>query len=461
MLRKFDTLGEKLCFDLILRHSIGYRQNTAHLSLTDYVALSGMCKQTILDGLTSLSGSKKKLVMRTPHDDSGGDRAKTEYRVRDPERYRGGRGEWSLDGDEGSAPWITKQHGYCHAQKGTPAQIKARQAAYRGPRYWWACQMVNDTMLQVFDTLGEKLCFDLILRHSVGCSQYTTYLSLIDLANLSHLSKSTVIRSLPSLSEKELVRRIEHDGPYGDRSKTEYRVTAAGLGVTPQPAALEGAAVMGAGFGTATRVVFDLGLIRGTAEGKQRVSWTAKAGRGHMIPRDGGETVPRGGGDMGLPGSGETIPPYKEGKISSKGKGNNHQDDDDKVRLRGRSSSHQGGEELDIIRGALSQEAVRGVLKHPVSEVRLDGLARSIFKDIYVPSGLNSSLFVEWMEYAAEITASSKDVRSRWSFFEGVLRNVVCERVDDTPPDLAASQEQEDDDAFEGYMKSKYAHLYK
>ena len=260
--------------------------------------------------------------------------AKTEYRLKYPERYRGGCGEWSLDEPEEISPWITKQHGYCHAQKGTPAQIKARQAAYRGPRYWWACQMVNDAMLPLFDTLGEKLCFDLILRHSVGCSQYTAYLSLIDFVNLSHLGKSTVARSLPSLAEKKLVKRIEHESPYGDRSKTEYRVSAAGLGVTPQPAALESATVIRAGSSTATGVVFDLGLIRGTAAGKQRVRWIAKAGRGHVIPRDGGETVPRGSGEMALPGSGETRPPYKEGKISTRGKGNNSKDDDDTARVK-------------------------------------------------------------------------------------------------------------------------------
>ena len=123
---------------------------------------------------------------------------------------------------------VSKLPGYVYAQKGTRAEIKARACAYCGPKHYRTDQFVVDNLLPEF-TGSQKLCFDIIVRHSTGCSQPSAHLSLNDFAGITGRTKGTVIRALRSLDRAGLIERIPHQAPDGSRAKTEYRVTIPGL----------------------------------------------------------------------------------------------------------------------------------------------------------------------------------------------------------------------------------------
>ena len=127
---------------------------------------------------------------------------------------------------------VSKLPGYVYAQKGTRAEIKARACAYCGPKQYRTDQFVVDNLLPEF-TGSQKLCFDIIVRHSTGCSQPSAHLSLNDFAGITGRAKGTVIRVLRSLDRAGLIERIPHQAPDGSCAKTEYRVTIPGLEADP------------------------------------------------------------------------------------------------------------------------------------------------------------------------------------------------------------------------------------
>jgi hypothetical protein len=397
---------------------------------------------------------------------------------------------------------------YVYAQKGTRAEIKARACAYCGPKHYRTDQFVVDNLLPEF-TGSQKLCFDIIVRHSTGCSQPSAHLSLNDFANISGRTKGTVIRALRSLDGAGLIERIAHQAPDGSRAKTEYRVSIAGLETDPaggsgKEKTKRGSEGRGAEAAEARSSQSIDDTLRGTVSSATSISRAldplddapgANAGACQLcddrVPaepetrgpdRDSVKMLGPGGGPTAAPstrsavapqGGDHTTPPYKEEKVTEKGnsaKGN--QDHNDHIEAVDQSSSSSCSPsptpsatiapQHDFIREALGQDGVGSILLCPASDSRLSRMAQSIRTGVFDSSGMDPDRFVEWMTRAAEITAAKQDVRNTWPFFEGVLRNQVAEKAADTPPSTYScpGQRPADDDPH-GYFTSKYQHLYR
>jgi hypothetical protein len=411
------TGSQKLCFDVIVRHSTGCSQPSAHLSLNDFANITGRTKGTVIRALRSLDDAG--LIERIAHQAPDGSRAKTEYRVTIP----------ALETDPGSEPGEekTRRGSQVRAAEAGELDIAPKsESGYSGHRVVGAIA-ANAPSSQS----GEARELDSVLKSEPAVTDPGSSAATAAEASCSQRIDDTCRRAAHSATSIPLASHPSQDRPRANSA-------------------------------------FVCDPLDDQLPSKAEIR--PDTGRVKMLGPGGGVTDAPSPRTAATPQGGDyTTPPYKEEKVTEKGnraKGNqDHDDYREALHLSSSSPCSSSPTTIalqhDFIREALGQDGVAGILLSPASNARLSRMAQSIRTGVFDSSGLDPDSFVEWMARAAEITAAKQDVRNVWPFFEGVLRNQVAEKTADTPPSTHTGSEQPPhDDDPQGYFTSKYQHLY-